>query len=260
MSHQHNEKQFSDPSLFPFENVANLSVVDTTADTDTSVAFHQLYVRDDGTRTILASRLCIVSTSPVPVVAHHRRGFAELNRDGQYFENRDYFVDLNRVDKLVLAERKVRIVLITPAPAWAVRRFIKETRLSLPMYSNPTRSLYTALNMNFRFDSKLEYRVASPHVRTTVPAAWIKGFAMGVAGGGTQGDPRQQGGAFVLGPGLRECSFVHFDRFNADHATVPTLLEAAGIADWKEAGAFRFWDEMTEQEKAKAERRDSVAT
>lgn len=165
-------------------------------------------------------------------------------------------MDLDRIDKSVLEARKVAIAVITPAPPWSIRSFISKTKFSLPMYSDPSRELYVALNFNFVFDSKLEYRVASRHVRTSVPMAWIKGFVKGVTEG-VQGDPRQQGGAFVLGPGKNECSFAHFDRFNADHAGIPTLLEGAGITDWKEVGAFKFWDELTEEEKMEEDRRRS---
>ena len=82
-----------------------------------------------------------------------------------------------------------------------------------------------------------------------MPMAWVKGFVKGVTEG-VQGDPRQQGGSFILGPGKEKCGFVHFDRFNSDHATIPRLLEGAGIKNWKELGAFKFWDELSEEEKA----------
>ncbi|KXS13176.1 hypothetical protein M427DRAFT_383502 [Gonapodya prolifera JEL478] len=161
----------------------------------------------------------------------------------------DYILDLDRISKPILTHHKATIVLITPAPPRAVRRFVQQSSLSIPVFSDAPRSLYTALNMNFRFDSKLEYRVSSRHVRTTVPEAWVKGFVKGVTEG-LQGDPRQQGGSFVLGPALRTCTFAHFDRFNADHVPIPDLLTAVGIPDWREVGAFKYWDEMTEEEKA----------
>ncbi len=170
--------------------------------------------------------------------------------------HRDYFIDLDRIDKAVLAAHKIAISVITPAPPWAIRSFLLKTKFSLPMYSDPSRALYSALNMNFVFDSKMEWKVESRHVRTSVPMAWVKGFYKGVTEG-IQGDPRQQGGAFVLGPEKEECSFVHFDRFNADHATIPRLLEAAGIKDWKKLGAFKFWDELTEEERAEEDAKRS---
>ncbi|KAI9010704.1 hypothetical protein DFJ74DRAFT_710939 [Hyaloraphidium curvatum] len=223
--------QFSDPSLFPFEQVEDLPLIDPfagepSADGQPSgapVRFGNLYTKPGVKSIVIFGRNLL-----------------------------DYFLDLDRVDKVILRERHVSIIVVTPAPAWAVRKFVASTGFSLPMYSDPSRELYKALDFNFVFDSKLEWKVASRHVRTTVPAAWALGFFKGVTEG-VQGDPRQQGGAFVLGPGKRECSFVHFDRFNADHAPIPVLLEAVGIKDWKEAGVFKWWDEMTPEEQAAAE-------
>jgi len=148
---------------------------------------------------------------------------------------------LDSVDKTILQKHDVDLIVLTPAPVWAVQRFVDEINFKLPIYSDPTKSLYKALNMNLKFDSKLEWRVASKHVRTSVPVAWIKGFYKGVTEG-LQGDPRQQGGTFILGP-AQECSFVHYDAFNADHVAIPALLEAAGLPSL----AFQFRSQDTHQ-------------
>ena len=61
------------------------------------------------------------------------------------------------------------------------------------------------------------------------PASIYRGFqAMknGFRQGPAAGDPWQQGGAFLLGPGER-LRFAHRDRFAGDHADLGALLAAA---------------------------------
>ena len=64
------------------------------------------------------------------------------------------------------------------------------------------------------------------HARAVVKG--VRAFARGFRQGARQGDPVQQGGTFVLGPG----DAVHFewDRHAGDHADLSLVLAALGAA------------------------------
>ncbi len=55
----------------------------------------------------------------------------------------------------------------------------------------------------------------------------IKAMAKGFRQGSTAGDPWQQGGVFLIGPG-EKLRFAHKDRFAGDHADLNDVLAAAG--------------------------------
>ena len=55
----------------------------------------------------------------------------------------------------------------------------------------------------------------------------IKALKRGFRQGPTQGDPWQQGGVFLIGPGER-VAFAHRDRFAGDHAEPESILSALG--------------------------------
>lgn len=43
-----------------------------------------------------------------------------------------------------------------------------------------------------------------------------------------QGDPAQQGGALIIGPG-NEVHFLHLDKNRLDHVPINTVLQLAGV-------------------------------
>ncbi len=127
--------------------------------------------------------------------------------------------------------------VILPVPLWSLQKYVRGEGSSLPkevaarIYCDPKAESFAALGFNFKFDSRSTF--TSIHAKTTVFQATVRGFVLGVTGGGMQGDPRQQGGAFVIEAGGEKgtelkCAWAHYDRHNADQVPIPVFLKAAG--------------------------------
>jgi len=139
-----------------------------------------------------------------------------------------------------LAAERVRLAVILPVPLWAAQRFVRDELAGRPLatslYCDPGGVTFRGLgSFNHRFDTRSTF--TSPHAQTTVAQATWRGLVLGLRSG-TQGDPRQQGGAFVLRGGAAgsaaggvECVWAHLDRHNADQVPIPVLVRAAGLPD-----------------------------
>jgi len=155
-------------------------------------------------------------------------------------------------------ERVATLAVVLPVPEWALMRYVADAKLSPDMarrlYCDPSGALFAAAGCNLRFDSRSKF--TSPHAKTSVLAATWKGFALGVTTG-MQGDPRQQGGCFILarresasaggetvvvGSGAEAVAagagtaavmprtvWAHLDRHNADQVPIPVIMNAAGL-------------------------------
>lgn len=133
------------------------------------------------------------------------------------------------------------ILFILPVPATALQRFVKESAappfVAARLFADPTAAIAKAAACSLKFDSRATF--TSPHAQTTVLQATLRGFAMGLRTG-MQGDPRQQGGAWVL---LEQASdggaaaavdggwrttWGKRDRHNADQTPLALLVHHAG--------------------------------
>ncbi|XP_069736627.1 peroxiredoxin-like 2C isoform X2 [Phaenicophaeus curvirostris] len=74
------------------------------------------------------------------------------------------------------------------------------------------------------------HHIKSPHVKSNTLLGSIKSMwrAMTSPAFDFQGDPAQQGGALILGPG-NEVHFLHFDKNRLDHVPINTVLQLAGV-------------------------------
>ncbi len=129
---------------------------------------------------------------------------------------------------MLAADTSLRVVL--PVPLWARQRFATESLVAFPdliraLYCDPTGTCFRVLGCNLQF-ATTKLRPNSIHDRTSVLAATMKGIAEGLRGG-PQGDPRQQGGCFVVeGEAL---VWAHLDTYNADQVPIPVLVAASGL-------------------------------
>ena len=146
------------------------------------------------------------------------------------------------VDFSLLSSLSARLVVVLPVPLWSLKKFADdEIPLDHPLrdhlFCDPGGKTFKALGaFNLKFDTRTPK--PGPHQHTSVLSATWKGFTLGVTSG-MQGDPRQQGGSYVLhrdsqtDPDTRNVSTVwtHIDRFNADQVPLPILVKAAGLPD-----------------------------
>lgn len=126
------------------------------------------------------------------------------------------------------------IVVILPVQPRHVARFVRDSaippQVALRIFSDSSAALASASKCNKRFDTRSTF--TSPHAQTTVLGATLAGLGLGLMTG-PQGDPRQQGGAWVLqlsdGGHTWTTLWAHRDRHNADQVPIPVLFAAAGL-------------------------------
>jgi hypothetical protein len=143
----------------------------------------------------------------------------------------------------------VDVVFVLPVSGAHLARFVADTAappsVAARLFANPGASIAAAAGCTFRFDSRATF--TSPHAQTSVLGATLRGLSLGLRTG-PQGDPRQQGGAWVLelqqpppagdgggdsgdgGGGVARWTtvWVHRDRHNADQVPLPLLVAVAG--------------------------------
>ncbi|XP_019372869.1 PREDICTED: thioredoxin-like protein AAED1 isoform X2 [Gavialis gangeticus] len=106
--------------------------------------------------------------------------------------------------------------------------FCNLTRYPHEMYVDPDLALYKILGM--KRGEAATSSAQSPHVKSNLLSGSIRSIwrAMTSPAFDLQGDPAQQGGTLILGPGS-EVHFLHFDKNRLDHAPINTVLQLAGV-------------------------------
>jgi peroxiredoxin len=94
------------------------------------------------------------------------------------------------------------------------RAFGQECQLAVPLLTDPSRESYCALEMR---------RGAATVFHPSVVARAVSAFAAGFRQSKTAGDPLQQGGVVVMGPGGIE-RYRHISRFAGDHPGPAEIL------------------------------------
>ena len=115
-----------------------------------------------------------------------------------------------------LERRGAALVVVGLGRPEDLRGFREVTGYAGPLYADPSLATFRAAGL------------ASGWGRTFHPRSFLKGlraFAAGFRQGARRGDPVQQGGIFVLGPGDR-VTYEWRDRFAGDHAPMPAVLSA----------------------------------
>ncbi|XP_006001942.1 peroxiredoxin-like 2C isoform X2 [Latimeria chalumnae] len=96
------------------------------------------------------------------------------------------------------------------------------------IYVDPDRIIYKKLGM--KRGETFRKSARSPHVKSNMLTGSIKSIwrAMTSPAFDFQGDPAQQGGALIVGPG-DEVHFCHLDMNRLDHMPIHLLLQLAGV-------------------------------
>ncbi|KAM6473899.1 peroxiredoxin-like 2C [Liasis olivaceus] len=141
---------------------------------------------------------------------------------------KEYVEDLGKIPNNFLQDANVRLVVIGQSAYHHIKPFCNLTGYHHEMYVDPGREIYSILGMKSGEASSSV--VHSPHVKSSLLSGSVKSMwrAMGSPAFDFQGDPAQQGGTFILGPG-NEIHFVHLDQNRLDHVPINTLLQLAGV-------------------------------
>ncbi|KAM9084004.1 peroxiredoxin-like 2C isoform X2 [Balaenoptera acutorostrata] len=111
---------------------------------------------------------------------------------------KEYVEDLAKIPKSFLQEANVTLIVIGQSSYHHIEPFCKLTGYSHEIYVDPEREIYKRLGM------KRGEEIAS------------------------SGDPAQQGGTLILGPG-NNIHFIHRDRNRLDHKPINSVLQLVGV-------------------------------
>ncbi|KAM6289908.1 peroxiredoxin-like 2C [Aegotheles albertisi] len=141
---------------------------------------------------------------------------------------KEYVEDLAKVPKAFLQEANVRLIVIGQSSYHHIKSFCSLTGYTHEMYVDPQREIYKTLGMKRGEDNNISVR--SPHVKSNTLLGSIRSIWRAMTGPAFdfQGDPAQQGGALILGPG-NEVHFLHLDKNRLDHVPINTVLQLAGV-------------------------------
>uniref|UniRef100_A0A674K377 Peroxiredoxin like 2C n=2 Tax=Terrapene triunguis TaxID=2587831 RepID=A0A674K377_9SAUR len=141
---------------------------------------------------------------------------------------KEYVEDLAKIPKNLLQDAKVRLIVIGQSSHHHIKPFCSLTGYPHEIYVDPEREIYKILGM--KKGEAATTSVQSPHVKSNLLSGSIRSMWRAMTGPtfDFQGDPAQQGGTLILGPGSK-VHFVHLDKNRLDHAPISTVLQLAGV-------------------------------
>nr|XP_009680179.1 PREDICTED: thioredoxin-like protein AAED1 isoform X3 [Struthio camelus australis] len=169
-------------------------------------------------------------------VSQHREP-EELREAAQCLVNflcytcKEYVEDLAKVPKSFLEDANVRLIVIGQSSYHHIKPFCSLTGYTHEMYVDPQREIYKTLGMKRGEGNNISgTSVQSPHVKSNMLLGSIRSMWRAMTGPAFdfQGDPAQQGGTLILGPG-NEVHFLHLDKHRLDHAPINRVLQLAGV-------------------------------
>ena len=112
--------------------------------------------------------------------------------------------------------RGAGLVVVGPGRPEHLKGFREVTRFTGPLYADPSLSTFRAAGLAYGWTKTFHPR-----------SIWkgVRAFRAGFRQGARRGNPVQQGGLFVLGPG-DHVRYEWRDRFAGDHAPVAAVLAA----------------------------------
>ncbi|XP_024064741.1 peroxiredoxin-like 2C isoform X2 [Terrapene carolina triunguis] len=134
----------------------------------------------------------------------------------------------HRAIVVFVRDAKVRLIVIGQSSHHHIKPFCSLTGYPHEIYVDPEREIYKILGM--KKGEAATTSVQSPHVKSNLLSGSIRSMWRAMTGPtfDFQGDPAQQGGTLILGPGSK-VHFVHLDKNRLDHAPISTVLQLAGV-------------------------------
>ncbi|XP_053434325.1 peroxiredoxin-like 2C isoform X2 [Nycticebus coucang] len=113
-------------------------------------------------------------------------------------------------------------------PKSFLQPFCKLTGYSHEIYVDPEREIYKELGM--KRGEELASAGQSPHIKSNLLSGSLQSLWRAVTGPlfDFQGDPAQQGGTLILGPG-NNIHFIHRDKNRLDHKPINSVLQLVGV-------------------------------
>ncbi|XP_067088030.1 peroxiredoxin-like 2C isoform X1 [Osmerus mordax] len=144
---------------------------------------------------------------------------------------KEYVDDLSRIPRDVLKEAGVRLVVIGQSAHRHIESFCSLTGYPYEIYVDPERCIYNKLGMQ-RGETFMESAPPSPHVKSSMLVGHMRSVWRAVVSPAFdfQGDPLQQGGVLIAGPGS-EVHFAHLDMNRLDHMPITWMLQQAGVQE-----------------------------
>ncbi|XP_068127530.1 peroxiredoxin-like 2C isoform X1 [Hyperolius riggenbachi] len=141
---------------------------------------------------------------------------------------KEYVEDLANIPKSFLQKADVRLIVIGQSSHLHIQQFCSTTGYPHEIYVDSNREIYSKLGMKRGESSASSGR--SPHIKSNYISGSIKSIwrAMKSPAFDFQGDPAQQGGAIIVGPG-NNVHFLHHDMNRYDQMPISTLLRCAGV-------------------------------
>jgi AhpC/TSA antioxidant enzyme len=115
-----------------------------------------------------------------------------------------------------MKRRGASLIVVGPGKPEHLKGFREVTGFAGPLYADPSLASFRAAGLAYGWGKTL-------HPLTILKG--MRAFAAGFRQGARRGNPVQQGGVFVLGPGDR-VGYEWRDRFAGDHAPMPGVLAA----------------------------------
>ncbi|XP_059692977.1 peroxiredoxin-like 2C [Haemorhous mexicanus] len=168
------------------------------------------------------------SSVPFQALYAEQKAIVLFVRNFLCYTCKEYIEDLAKVPKAFLQESNVRLIVIGQSSYHHIKPFCSLTGYTHEMYVDPQREIYKILGMKRGEGNKASVR--SPHVKSNTLLGSIRSIWRAMTGPAFdfQGDPAQQGGALIIGPG-NEVHFLHLDKNRLDHVPINTVLQLAGV-------------------------------
>ncbi|XP_029916240.1 peroxiredoxin-like 2C [Myripristis murdjan] len=167
--------------------------------------------------------------SPFKKLYQDRKSIIIFVRNFLCYTCKEYVEDLSKIPREALEDAGIRLVVIGQSTHHHIESFCSLTGYPYEIYVDPERCIYKKLGMK-REEIFTDSASPSPHVKSGVLVGHMKSMwrAMTSRAFDFQGDPHQQGGSLIVGPGS-EVYFAHFDMNRLDHMPINWLLQLAGV-------------------------------
>nr|XP_033784338.1 peroxiredoxin-like 2C [Geotrypetes seraphini] len=144
------------------------------------------------------------------------------------YTTKEYVEDLAKIPRSFLEDADVGLLVIGQSSHQHIEPFCCLTGYTHEIYVDPEREIYKVLGM--KRGETATTSAPSPHVKSSALSGNIKSIWRAMTGPAFdfQGDPAQQGGALIVGPG-NAVHFLHYDMNKTDHMPINSLLQLAGV-------------------------------